>query len=230
MVVLASGEGTLLQHLIDACAGESFGVRPAGPEPAAAETETAAARIQAVAGGAEIVAVGADRDGTGAIRRAQAAGIATFICRVSDYADRSQWDEALTSTCASFRPELVVSAGFLKLFGEQFLAEFSGRCINSHPALLPSFPGLHGVRDALAYGVKVTGCTVFLVDAGLDSGPVIAQAAVPAHDDDDEEMLTERVKAAERVLLTDTVGAMISGGWSVSGRQVRIGGSGGIRR
>lgn len=201
LVVLASGEGTLLQQLIDASQDRSLG--------------------------AEIVAVGADRDGTQAVRRAQAAGIATFSCRVSDYPDRADWDLALTGACASFRPDLVVSAGFLKLLGPAFLSEFSGRCINTHPALLPSFPGLHGVRDALAYGVKVTGCTVFFVDAGLDSGPVIAQAAVPVHDDDDEDTLRERVKAAERVLLADTVRAMIAGGWSVGGRTVRIGQQGG---
>jgi formyltetrahydrofolate-dependent phosphoribosylglycinamide formyltransferase len=197
VVVLASGEGTLLQHMIDACA--------------AGEID------------AEIVAVGADRDGINAIRRAQAAKIETFVCRVADYQDRGDWDKALTQRCASLRPDLIVSAGFLKLFGPAFLAEFSGRCINSHPALLPSFPGLHGIRDALAYGVKVTGCTVFLVDSGLDSGPVVAQAAVPVHDGDDEEALTERVKVAERALLTETVAAMITRGWSVRGRLVTIG-------
>jgi folate-dependent phosphoribosylglycinamide formyltransferase PurN len=111
----------------------------------------------------------------------------------------------------------------MKLFGPAFLDEFSGRCLNSHPALLPSFPGMHGVRDALAYGVKVTGCTVFLVDAGLDSGPVVAQQAVPVLDEDDEVTLTERIKSAERVLLASTVGAMLAGGWSVTGRTVTLG-------
>jgi len=172
---------------------------------------------------ARIAAAGADRDGTGALARAEAAGIPTFICRVRDYPDRASWDRALTQMCADFEPDLVVSAGFLKLFGPRFLDKFADKIINSHPALLPSFPGLHGVRDALAYGVKVTGCTVFFVDAGLDSGPVIAQAAVPVRDDDDEESLTERVKAAERVLLTQTVATMVSRGWSVTGRTVRIG-------
>lgn len=197
LVVLASGEGTLLAHLIDACATGQVN--------------------------AEIVAVGADRFGAKAIRRAQAAGIATFVCRVADHQDRDAWDRALTQRCAQLRPDLIVSAGFMKLFGPVFLGEFSGRCINSHPALLPSFPGMHGVRDALAYGVKVTGCTVFLVDSGLDSGPIVAQAAVPVHDGDDEEILTERVKVTERVLLVQTVAAMIAGGWSVCGRQVKIG-------
>jgi formyltetrahydrofolate-dependent phosphoribosylglycinamide formyltransferase len=198
LVVLASGVGTLLGQLIRACEDGSIAGR--------------------------IAAVGSDRDGTGAIARAQAAGLPTFVCRVRDYRDRASWDEALTRMCAGYEPDLVVSAGFLKLFGPHFLEAFAGQTINSHPALLPSFPGLHGVRDALAYGVKVTGCTVFLVDDGLDSGPVIAQAAVPVRDDDDEESLTERVKAAERVLLTQTVGTMLAGGWSVAGRTVRLGG------
>ncbi|HUJ05521.1 MAG TPA: phosphoribosylglycinamide formyltransferase [Streptosporangiaceae bacterium] len=197
LVVLASGEGTLLQSLVDACA--------AGAVPA------------------RIAAVGADRHGTTAVRRAREAGIETFVCRIGDYADRDGWDKALTGMCASFRPDLVVCAGFLKLLGPHFMGEFAGRCINSHPALLPSFPGLHGVRDALDYGVKVTGCTVILVDPGLDSGPVVAQAAVPVHEGDDEETLTERVKASERVLLVQTVAAMLRDGWSVSGRTVRFG-------
>ncbi len=197
LVVLASGEGTLLQHLIDACQARTLG--------------------------AQIVGVGADRQGTRAASRAEAAGIPTFVCRVGDYAERADWDEALTQTCADLRPDLVVSAGFMKLLGPAFLKEFSGRCINSHPALLPSFPGMHGVRDALAYGVKVTGCTVFLVDAGLDSGPVVAQQAVQVLDGDDEGSLTERIKSAERALLADTVAAMLAGGWSVIGRTVTLG-------
>jgi formyltetrahydrofolate-dependent phosphoribosylglycinamide formyltransferase len=197
LVVLASGEGTLLQHLIDALADGTAQ--------------------------AQIVAVGADRHGTRAASRAESAGIETFVCRLGDYADRSDWDEALTAACLGYRPDLIVCAGFMKLLGPRFLAEFSGRCINSHPALLPSFPGMHGVRDALDYGVKVTGCTIFFVDAGTDSGPVVAQAAVPVRAADDEETLTERVKAAERVLLARTVTTMLSKGWSISGRRVTIG-------
>jgi formyltetrahydrofolate-dependent phosphoribosylglycinamide formyltransferase len=197
LVVLASGEGTLLQSLIDACAQ--------GRVPA------------------RIAAVGSDREGTRAIARAEQAGIATFVCPVRDHADRADWDKALTSICAGYQPDLVVSAGFMKLLGPCFIAEFGDRTINSHPALLPAFPGMHGVRDALAYGVKVTGCTVFLVDSGLDSGPVVAQATVPVRDDDDEETLTERIKASERDLLVRTVAAMLTSGWSVSGRAVRLG-------
>lgn len=197
LVVLVSGTGTNLQALIDACADESFGAR--------------------------VVAVGADRDGIGALDRARAAGIPTFVRRVKDFTDRAAWDRALAADCAGYQPDLVVLAGFMKLVGAAFLSRFGGRLINTHPALLPSFPGMHGVRDALAHGVKLAGCTVFLVDAGTDSGPIVAQAAVPVHDDDDEESLHERIKVAERSLLVSTVGRMVQGGWSVQGRKVRIG-------
>ena len=122
----------------------------------------------------------------------------TFVHRVKDYPDRADWDRAITAGCAAAQPDLVVLAGFMKLVGPPFLDMFGGRLINTHPALLPAFPGMHGVRDALDYGVKMTGCTVFLVDAGTDTGPVIAQAPVPVLDDDDEAVLHERVKVAER--------------------------------
>jgi formyltetrahydrofolate-dependent phosphoribosylglycinamide formyltransferase len=197
MVVLVSGTGSILQALLDACASEEFGAR--------------------------VVAVGADRDGTGGAARAEAAGIPTFVRRVRDFPDRASWDRALTSDCADYKPDLVVAAGFLKLVGPEFLAEFGGRMINTHPALLPSFPGLHSVADALAHGVKVTGCSVILVDAGVDSGPILAQQAVPVLDDDDEESLHERIKVAERTVVINTIGRMVRHGWSVQGRTVRIG-------
>ena len=197
LVVLVSGAGTNLQALLDACADTSFG--------------------------ATVAAVGADRDGISALSRAEAAGVPTFTRRVKDYPSRGDWDRAMTAACAGFEPDLVILAGFMKLVGADFLGRFGGRVINTHPALLPSFPGMRGIRDALEYGVKVAGCTVFLVDAGTDSGPVIAQAAVPVHDDDDEASLHERVKVAERSLLTATVGRMVRDGWSVQGRKVRIG-------
>jgi phosphoribosylglycinamide formyltransferase-1 len=198
LVVLVSGAGTNLQALLDACADASFG--------------------------ATVAAVGADRSGIGALALAEAAGVPTFTHRVKDYPSRESWDRAMTAACAGFEPDLVILAGFMKLVGAGFLARFGGRVINTHPALLPSFPGMHGIRDALEYGVKVAGCTVFLVDAGTDSGPVIAQAAVPVHADDDEASLHERVKVAERSLLTATVGRMVRDGWSVQGRKVRMGG------
>jgi phosphoribosylglycinamide formyltransferase-1 len=197
LVVLVSGAGTNLQALLDAAAEEAYG--------------------------AQVVAVGADRDGIEGLARAERAGIPAFIHRVKDFPSRGDWDLALTAACAAFEPDLVISAGFMKLVGPSFLDRFGGRFINTHPALLPAFPGMHGVRDALEYGVKVTGCTVFLVDAGTDSGPVIAQAAVPVHDDDDPAVLHERVKVAERALLVETVGRMVRAGWSVEGRKVRLG-------
>jgi phosphoribosylglycinamide formyltransferase-1 len=197
LVVLVSGAGTNLQALLDATADEAYG--------------------------ATVVAVGADRDGIEALARAERAGIPAFIHRVKEYPSRAGWDLALTESCAAFEPDLVVSAGFMKIVGTAFLARFGGRFINTHPALLPAFPGMHGVRDALRYGVKVTGCTVFLVDEGTDTGPVIAQAAVPVNDDDDVAALHERVKVAERSLLVQTVGRMVREGWSVQSRKVRIG-------
>jgi phosphoribosylglycinamide formyltransferase 1 len=197
LVVLVSGAGTNLQALLEACASESYGAR--------------------------VVAVGADRGGIAALDRARAAGVATFTLRVRDFPARADWDRALTRACADFEPDLVILAGFLKLVGACFLDVFGGRVINTHPALLPSFPGMHGVRDALEHGAKVSGCTVFLVDAGTDSGPIVAQAAVPVMDDDDEATLHERIKATERALLAETVGRLVRDGWSVQGRKVRIG-------
>lgn len=197
VVVLVSGSGTNLQALLDAGADPAFG--------------------------AAVVAVGSDRPGIPALGRAESAGLPAFVERVRDHPLRDDWDRALTTACAAFSPDLIVLAGFMKLVGPAFLARFGGRIINTHPALLPSFPGMHGVAEALAYGVRVTGCTVFLVDEGIDAGPVIAQAAVPVADDDDETALHERVKVAERALLTETVGRMAREGWSVQGRKVRFG-------
>jgi phosphoribosylglycinamide formyltransferase-1 len=198
LVVLVSGAGTNLQALLAATQSPDYG--------------------------ATVVAVGADRDGIAALDRAKGADIPTFTVKVPDFETRGAWDDALAEACAAYEPDLIVCAGFMKLVGKSFLARFSGRCLNTHPALLPSFPGMHGVRDALAYGVKVTGCTVFLVDEGVDAGPVLAQVAVPVRDDDDEATLHERIKVAERALLVDTVGRMAREGWSVSDdRKVKIG-------
>ena len=196
LVVLVSGSGTNLQALLDAAADPGYP--------------------------AEVVAVGADRPGIAALERADAAGLPTFVRRVSDYPTRAAWDEALTEAVAAHRPDLVVSAGFMKLAGESFLAAFGGRYVNTHPALLPSFPGMHGARDALDYGVKVTGCTLFVVDRGVDTGPIVAQAPVPVLDDDDAATLHERIKQQERLLLVDTIGRMAREGWTVTGRKVSI--------
>jgi phosphoribosylglycinamide formyltransferase-1 len=197
LLVLVSGEGTNLQALIDACRDPGYG--------------------------AQVVAVGADRAGINGLTRAQRAGLETFTVRLADYPDREAWDQALTAACARYDPDLIVLAGFMKLVGKPFLDAFGGRCVNTHPALLPSFPGTHGVRDALAHGVKVAGCTVLIVDDGVDAGPIVAQASVPVADDDDEATLHERIKVAERELLVGTVGRMVRDGWSVQGRKVRVG-------
>ena len=173
--------------------------------------------------GARVVAVGADRGRINALARAERAGLPAFTVRLADYPTRQDWDAALARACAAYAPDLIVLAGFMKLVGQPFLDSFGGRCLNTHPALLPSFPGTHGVRDALAHGVKVTGCTVFIVDDGVDAGPIVAQASVPVADDDDEATLHERIKVAERSLLVGTVGRMVREGWSVRGRKVRIG-------
>jgi phosphoribosylglycinamide formyltransferase-1 len=144
------------------------------------------------------------------------------VHRVKDFATREEWDAALTASVAAYRPDVVISAGFMKLVGETFLASYGGRFLNTHPALSPSFPGMHGPADALAYGVKVTGCTLFVVDAGVDSGPIVAQSAVPVLDDDTAESLHERIKATERVMLVEAVGRMAREGFSVDGRVVRF--------
>lgn len=179
MVVLASGTGTLLQSLINA----QEDVQLAG----------------------QIVAVGSDVPGCGAITRAKNAGLETFELPLAKGADREEWDRKLSAKVAEFSPDLVVSAGFMKLLGANFLNAFSGRCINTHPALLPSFPGMHGVRDALAAGVKVSGATVFMVDDGVDTGKIIAQRPVEVLPEDDEAQLHERIKVVERQLLKEVV-------------------------
>ena len=196
LVVLVSGGGSLLQALMDACEDPAYG--------------------------AQVVAVGSDREGAGGLARAAAAGIPTFVCRVKDHPTREDWDAALTAEVALFEPDLVVSAGFLKLVGRTFLARFGGRYLNSHNALLPAFPGIHGPRDALAYGVRITGATLFVVDEGMDTGAIVAQVAVPVLDDDTEETLTERIKQAERPQLVEYVGRMVREGYTVRGRKVTI--------
>ena len=169
------------------------------------------------------MAVGADRDGIEGLARAERAGIPTFVVRLKDHPDRAAWDVALAEAVASHEPDLVVLAGFMKLTGPAFLARFGGRTLNTHPALSPSFPGMHGPRDALEYGVKVTGCTLFVVDEGVDTGPIVAQEAVPVLDDDDEARLHERIKASERAMLAEWVGRLARHGFTVDGRSIRLG-------
>lgn len=195
--MLVSGTGSTLRALLDAAEDPAWG--------------------------AEVVAVGADRDGTPGEGRARDHGIPTFVRKVADFADRDAWDREMAEVVASYEPSLVVSAGFMKLAGPAFLQAFSGRYLNTHPALLPSFPGMHAARDALEHGVTVTGCTLFVVDDGVDTGPIVAQAAVPVLPDDDETTLHERIKAAEQAVLVDAVGRMARQGFTVSGRKVTIG-------
>ncbi|MET7377161.1 phosphoribosylglycinamide formyltransferase [Micromonospora arida] len=196
IVVLISGSGSNLQSLLDAAADPAYG--------------------------AQVVAVGADRDGIAGLDRADAAGVPTFVERVRDHDTREDWDRALTAHVAKHKPDLVISAGFLKLVGPHFLAAFGDRYLNTHNTLLPAFPGIHGPRDALAYGVKLTGATLFFVDAGMDTGPIVAQVAVPVLDDDDVDTLTERIKEAERRQLVEQVGRLVREGWTITGRKVTV--------
>ena len=196
IVVLVSGAGTNLQALLDACADPAYGAR--------------------------VVAVGADRDGVEGLARADRAGVPTFVARVADYTSREHWDRALADKVGAFEPDLVVSAGFMKLLSQDFLDRFL--TLNTHPALCPAFPGMHGPRDALEHGVKVTGATLFVVDAGVDTGPIVAQVPVEVVEDDDVASLHERIKTAERAMLVDAVGRIAREGISVEGRRVRIGG------
>ena len=196
LVVLVSGSGSNLQALLDAAADPAYG--------------------------AKVVAVGADRDGIAGLDRAEAAGIPTFVDSVKAYPTREAWDVALAGHVAEHKPDLVISAGFLKLVGREFLTAFGDRYLNTHNALLPSFPGMHGPRDALAYGVKITGATLFFVDAGVDTGPIIAQVNVPVLDDDTEQTLTERIKEAERRQLVEYVGRLVREGWTITDRKVSI--------
>jgi phosphoribosylglycinamide formyltransferase 1 len=197
LVVLVSGSGTNLQALIDACADPSYGAR--------------------------VVAVGADRDGIEGLARADRAGVPSFVAKVTDYTSREHWDRALSDKVAAFEPDVVVSAGFMKLLSTDFLERFL--TLNTHPALCPAFPGMHGPRDALEHGVKVTGATLFVVDAGVDTGPIVAQVPVEVAEDDDVASLHERIKTAERAMLVDAVGRIARDGITVEGRRVRIGGS-----
>lgn len=177
IVVLVSGSGSTMQALLDRMGLPDCPYR--------------------------VVAVGADRRGTVGLGRAERAGIPTFVCRVSDFGTRGQWDGELARRVQEYAPELVVCAGFMKILGAALLERFT--TVNTHPALLPSFPGAHGVADALAHGVKVTGCTCHVVDAGVDTGPILAQRAVQVRDDDTEESLHARIKVAERQMLVDVV-------------------------
>ena len=196
VVVLASGGGSTLQALVEAARDPGYG--------------------------AQVVAVGSDRQATGALERAAEQGLATFVVAPAAHVDRPAWDAALAEAVAAHRPDLVVLAGFMRVLGPAFLDHFPQRVVNTHPALLPAFPGAHAVADALAYGVKVAGATVHLVDAGVDTGPVIAQACVPVLPGDDEPALLARIQDVERPLYVDAVGRLAREGWTVQGRTVTV--------
>lgn len=193
--MLASGSGTLLQALLNAPDPKPF----------------------------RVAAVGSDLASCVALDRASRAGVPTFTCRVADHPDRAAWDAKLADAVAAHQPDLVVLAGFMKLLGPAFLAAYENKVINAHPSLLPAFPGMHAPADALTHGVKLTGCTVFLVDAGVDAGPIVAQRAVPVADDDDVASLHERIKIVERSLLVDVVTALTAAPYTVNGRKVVLG-------
>lgn len=182
LVVLASGSGSTLQAVLDAAAAVDFP--------------------------ATVVAAGTDRPGCPAMQRAAAAGVPTFAVPLADYPDRAAWDAALAETIGRHRPDLVVLAGFMRLLAAETVTRFE--MVNTHPSLLPSFPGAHAVADALAYGVKVSGVTVHRVDAGLDSGPILAQAAVPVCPDDTVDSLRARIQAVERPLFVETIRQLCS--------------------
>ncbi|MEV7647396.1 phosphoribosylglycinamide formyltransferase [Arthrobacter sp. NPDC089319] len=179
ILVLVSGSGTNLQAVIDAVSDGRLN--------------------------AEILAVGSDVPGCRGLERAVEAGIPTFTVAPADFATRPEWNRALEEAVAANNPDVVLLAGFMRILDAEFVARFEGRLVNTHPALLPSFPGAHGVRDAMAHGVKITGVTVHLVDSGVDTGPILAQAAVPVLDEDTEESLHERIKVEERRLLVETL-------------------------
>jgi phosphoribosylglycinamide formyltransferase-1 len=197
IAVLVSGTGTLLQALIDDAAASGAGYT--------------------------VGAVLSDREGAAGLERARAVGVPTAVVAVKDFPDRAAWDEGLVRALDAFHPDLVVCAGFMRILGAPVLQRYGGRILNTHPALLPSFPGAHGVREALAYGVKVTGCSLILVDEGVDSGPIVAQRAVEVLPGDDEGVLHERIKVVERQMLVDVVGRMARSGWNVDDGKVTLG-------
>ena len=197
IVVLVSGAGTNMAALLEATGDPSYGAR--------------------------VVAVGADRSDTGGVEAARRAGLPTFVRQLSGSPTREAWNEALRDDVAAHSPDIVVLAGFLKLVSPAFHDASPWRVANTHNALLPSFPGVHGPADALAYGVKVTGATVFIVDSGMDTGPILGQVTCPVLDADTEEALSERIKDVERIQLVEIVGAMAREGWWIDGRRAGIG-------
>jgi phosphoribosylglycinamide formyltransferase-1 len=197
LVVLASGGGSNLAALLTAHDDAAYGAR--------------------------VVGVVTDRPDAGALDLARDAGVASAVVAMKDFEDRAAWNDGVLEAVSVFQPDYLVLAGFMRILAPSVVRKFEGRMMNTHPALLPSFPGAHPVRDTLAHGVKVTGSTVHLVDDGVDTGPIIAQTTVPVLDNDDEPTLTERIKVAERALLVETVGRIAREGLYVAGRKASIG-------
>lgn len=199
LVVLVSGRGSNLEALLTAI-----------------ENGRCRARVSAVI---------SDRPQAQALALATARGIPTQIVKPADYADREAWDHALSAAVAEFAPGLVVLAGFMRLIGASMLSRFGGRVINVHPALLPAFPGMDAPAQAIAKRVSMSGCTVHVVDAGVDSGPILSQAAVPVLEGDDEASLHARIQKAEHALLPAVVDAIATGQLSLDGPVPRYVGS-----
>lgn len=195
VVALASGTGTLFQALLDAAADPDYPVR--------------------------IAALLVDQE-CGAAERAAAAGIPVRVVSPADHRDRGAWDQALTAIAAEYEPQWLVSVGFMRILGPAFLAAFPQRILNTHPSLLPAFPGATPVADAVDYGVKVTGCTVHVVDEGVDSGPVVAQQPVAVGDADTADTLHERIKIVERQLIVDVLDQVTREGLQITGRKAVI--------
>ncbi|HEY8875784.1 MAG TPA: phosphoribosylglycinamide formyltransferase [Desulfosporosinus sp.] len=194
--VLASGRGSNLQALLDACSKDDLPI--------------------------EIVGVGSDQPGTVALQRALAAGIPTRVFQVSDYPHRQAQEEDMLIWMRENRVELLLLAGYMKVLGPRFIRQANFPVMNIHPSLLPAFPGLHAQRQALEYGVKVSGCTVHLVDEGLDSGPIILQEAVPVLPEDTEESLAQRILEVEHRLYPEAIRRLVLGKVERTGRRVQI--------
>ncbi len=196
VVILLSGAGTTMAPVLAAAAGETFG--------------------------AVVAAVGSDRPSAPGLDLAAEQGVATFVVNATEYPDRVAWSAALADAVAGYHPDLVLCAGLMRILDPLFLDRFPGRVVNSHPSLLPAFPGAVAVSDALAYGVRITGATLHLVDAGVDTGPIIAQVPVPVLADDDESTLHERIKTAERQMLLDLIPRLAAGELTIDGRRVTL--------
>jgi len=195
--VLVSGSGTNLQALIDR--HQRGDLAPA-----------------------QLVVIGANVPDCAALARARQAALPTFVVDHRDYPERPAFDRAMVDSLRAHQVDLVVLAGFNRLLGRELLESFPGRVINIHPALLPAFPGVRAQRQAFDAGVKIAGCTIHFVDHGIDTGPIIAQAAVPVNDDDEEEALRLRILAEEHRLLPAVVRAIAERRVVLEGRRVRV--------